>query len=31
VLQLIVAADDADAFVAGLHELGYRTSRTELE
>ena len=28
VLVLIVAADDADAFEAGLHELGYRTSRT---
>jgi prephenate dehydrogenase len=31
VLVLIVAADAADALEAGLHELGYRTSRAELE
>jgi prephenate dehydrogenase len=30
VLVLIVAAADADAFEAGLHDLGYHTSRTEL-
>ena len=31
VLVLIVAADDADAFEAGLHELGYHTGRTDIE
>ncbi len=31
VLVLIVAADAADALEDGLHELGYRTSRAELE
>ena len=31
VLVLIVAADDADAFEAGLHELGYRTGRTDID
>lgn len=31
VLVLIIAADDADAFEAGVRALGYRTGRTELE
>lgn len=31
VLVLIVAADDADAFEAGLRELGYHTVRTDIE
>jgi prephenate dehydrogenase len=31
VLVLIVAADDADAFESGLHELGYHTGRTDIE
>ncbi len=31
VLVLVVAADDADAFDDGLHELGYHTVRTVLE
>jgi prephenate dehydrogenase len=31
VLVLIVAADDADEFEAGLHGLGYRTGRTDIE
>jgi prephenate dehydrogenase len=30
VLVLIVAADDADGFEAGLHDLGYHTGRTEI-
>jgi prephenate dehydrogenase len=30
VLVLVVAASSADAYETGLHELGYRTSRTEL-
>jgi len=30
VLVLVVAAGDADAFAAGLHDLGYPTSRSEL-
>ena len=31
VLVLVIAAAEADAYEAGLHELGYRTARTELE
>jgi prephenate dehydrogenase len=31
VLVLTVAADDADAYEAGLHDLGYHSSRSELE
>jgi prephenate dehydrogenase len=31
VLVMIIAADDAVAFETGLHELDYRTSRTEIE
>jgi prephenate dehydrogenase len=30
VLVLIVAADDADGFEAGLHDLGYHTGRTDI-
>jgi prephenate dehydrogenase len=30
VLVLIVASDDADAFEAGLHDLGYHTGRTDI-
>ena len=31
VLVMIIAADDAEAFEAGLKNLGYRTSHTEIE
>ena len=30
VMEMVVAASEADAFERGLHELGYRTSRSEL-
>jgi hypothetical protein len=30
VMVLVVAATDAGAFEAGLHELGYKSSKTEL-
>ena len=30
VIVLVVAAMDADAYEGGLHDLGYRPSRTEL-
>jgi prephenate dehydrogenase len=30
VIVLVVAAADADAFEAGLHDLGYRSSKTEM-
>ena len=29
-LVLVVAADDADAFEDGLHELGYHSGRTDI-
>jgi prephenate dehydrogenase len=31
VLVLIVAAGESEAFEAGLHDLGYRTTRTDIE
>jgi prephenate dehydrogenase len=30
VIVMVIAASDADAFEAGLHDLGYHSSRTEL-
>jgi hypothetical protein len=30
-LVLIIAADDAAALETGLHDLGYRTGRMEIE